>query len=52
MINKHQKEYKEALEKSRVPVGKRPDWLKVKLPSGNNYGDIRDLMIKQKLINY
>ena len=33
MINKHQKEYKETLEKTKVPLGKRPDWLKVKLPT-------------------
>ena len=41
MINKHQKEYKKTLEKTKVPLGKRPDWLKVKLPTGDNYGDVR-----------
>ena len=49
MINKHQKEYKETLEKTKVPLGKRPDWLKVKLPTGNNYGDILSLLREKKL---
>jgi lipoic acid synthetase len=48
-INQHQREYKEQLEKERVPLGKRPDWLKVKLPTGDNYNDVRDLMRRQKL---
>ncbi len=50
MINKHQKEYKETLEKTKVPLGKRPDWLKVKLPTGDNYGDVRTLL-KEKNLN-
>jgi lipoic acid synthetase len=49
MINKHQKEYKATLEKTKVPLGKRPDWLKVKLPSGDNYGNVRDILKKKKL---
>ena len=50
MINKHQKEYKETLEKTKIPLGKRPDWLKVKLPTGDNYGDVHNL-IKEKKLN-
>ena len=50
MINKHQKEYKETLEKTKLPLGKRPNWLKVKLPTGNNYGDVRSLLKEKKLI--
>ena len=50
MINKHQKEYKGTLEKTKVPLGKRPDWLKVKLPTGDNYGDVRSLL-KEKNLN-
>jgi len=49
MINKHQKEYKETLEKTKVPLGKRPEWLKVKLPTGDNYGDVRSLLKEKKL---
>ncbi len=49
MINKHQKEYKETLEKTKVPLGKRPDWLKVKLPTGENYGEVRTLLKEKKL---
>ena len=49
MINKHQKEYKETLEKTKVPLGKRPDWLRVKLPTGDNYGDVRSLLKEKKL---
>ncbi|RKY94836.1 MAG: lipoyl synthase [Ignavibacteriae bacterium] len=49
MINKHQKEYKETLEKTKIPVGKRPDWLKVKLPTGDNYGDVLSILKEKKL---
>ena len=49
MINQFQKAYKEKVEKEKIPLGKRPDWLKVKLPTGDNYTDVRDLMRKQKL---
>ena len=49
IINQHQREYKEQIEKERVPLGKRPDWLKVKLPTGENYSDVKNLMRKQSL---
>jgi lipoic acid synthetase len=49
MINKHQKEYKETLEKTKVSLGRRPDWLKVKLPTGDNYGDVLSLLKEKKL---
>ncbi|MCH7826568.1 MAG: lipoyl synthase [Bacteroidetes bacterium] len=48
-INQYQKAYKEKIEKTKVPLGKRPDWLKVKLPSGENYSDVLKLMRDQKL---
>lgn len=48
-INQHQKIFKEEIEKTKLPLGKRPDWLKVKLPAGDNYSDVRSLMRKQKL---
>ncbi len=49
VINQHQKAFKESIEKSQVPLGKRPDWLKVKLPTGDNYSDVRNLMRNNKL---
>ncbi|MFI5238032.1 MAG: lipoyl synthase [Ignavibacteriales bacterium] len=49
MINQHQKAFKEELEKTKIPLGKRPDWLKVKLPTGDNYSDVRNLMREKKL---
>lgn len=49
MINQHQKEYKETLEKTKVPLGKRPDWLKVKLPTGDNYANLLSLLKEKKL---
>lgn len=49
MINKHQRDYKEKVELSKEPAGKRPDWLKVKLPTGEIYNEVRDLMRRQKL---
>ena len=49
MINQHQKAFKEQTEKVKIPLGKRPDWLKVKLPTGDNYSDVRNLMREKKL---
>ncbi len=49
MINQHQRKYKEAIEKDKKDLGKRPDWLKVRLPSGKNYQDVLRLMRKSKL---
>jgi len=48
-INQFQKDYKEKVEKEKEPLGKRPEWLKVKLPSGPNYSDVLNLMRKAKL---
>ncbi len=48
-INQHQKEFKEAKEKEIGDLGKRPDWLKVRLPSGKNYTEVLNLMKKSHL---
>jgi lipoic acid synthetase len=49
MINQHQKKFAEEIEKQRPELGKRPDWLKVRLPSGENYKNVYELMRKSKL---
>ena len=49
VLNQHQKIFKEEVEKTKIPLGKRPDWLKVKLPTGENYSDVRQLMRNQHL---
>ncbi len=49
MINTHQKIFAETVEKTRPELGKRPGWLKVKLPTGENYTDVLHLMRKSKL---
>jgi len=49
MINQHQRAFKEEVEKSNKDLGKRPDWLKVRLPIGENYSDVKNLMRRQKL---
>jgi len=49
MINQHQKKFAEAIIKNGTELGKRPDWLKVRLPSGKNYKDVFELMRKSKL---
>ena len=49
MINQHQRAFKEEAEKSNKDLGKRPDWLKVRLPIGENYSDVKNLMRRQKL---
>lgn len=48
-INKHQKEYKEKIENEKNDLGRRPDWLKVRLPSGDNYNEVLKLMRKSSL---
>jgi lipoic acid synthetase len=48
-INQHQQAFKETLEKEKAELGKRPDWLKVRLPIGKNYRDVLELMRKSKL---
>ncbi len=48
-INQHQKTFKENIEKTKIPLGRRPDWLKVKLPTGENYSDVLKLMREQNL---
>ena len=49
IINQHQKSYKEKIEKDKVDLGKRPEWLKVRLPVGENYSEVRNLMRNQNL---
>lgn len=49
VINKYQRSFKEQVESSQQPLGKRPAWLKVKLPSGDNYNNVKNLMRRQKL---
>jgi lipoyl synthase len=49
IINQHQKNYKEKIEKDKVDLGKRPSWLKVRLPVGENYSEVRNLMRNQNL---
>ena len=49
VLNQYQKSFKEKVENEHQPLGKRPAWLKVKLPSGDNYNDVRNLMRRQKL---
>jgi len=48
-INQHQQNFKEEIEKERGDLGKRPEWLKVKLPTGHNYKEVHTLMRKAKL---
>jgi len=49
IINQHQKNYKDKIEKEKVDLGKRPEWLKVRLPVGENYSEVWDLMRNQNL---
>lgn len=49
IINQHQKTYKDKIEKEKGDLGKRPEWLKVRLPVGDNYVEVRNLMRTQHL---
>lgn len=46
-LNKHQREYRDNTEKT--DLGRRPEWLKVRLPSGDNYREVLSMMRKSKL---
>jgi len=48
-INKHQLEYKVKEEQSNNEPLKRPEWLKVRLPSGDNYKKVLNLMRSEHL---
>ncbi|MCP5062534.1 MAG: lipoyl synthase [Ignavibacteriae bacterium] len=48
-LNKHQRDFRDTKVKSREELGKRPDWLKVRLPSGDNYKEVLSMMRKSKL---
>ena len=52
MINQHQRKFGEEIENDRPELGKRPDWLKVRLPTGQNYRDVYQIMRTGKLIEY
>jgi lipoic acid synthetase len=49
VINQHQREFKEQIENEKKEIGKRPEWLKVRLPIGENYTEVKNLMRNQKL---
>jgi len=49
MINKHQQAFAEQIKDEIGSLGKRPDWLKVKLPTGRNFHDVKELMRKNRL---
>jgi lipoic acid synthetase len=49
MINQHQRTFKKEIEDLQKDIGKRPDWLKVKLPIGENYTDVKNLMRRHNL---
>ena len=46
-LNIHQREYRDSSKKP--DLGRRPDWLKVRLPSGDNYNEVLKLMRKSSL---
>jgi lipoic acid synthetase len=48
-INQYQKNYKESVEKDKDELGKKPEWLKVRLPIGENFSDVHHLMRSSKL---
>ena len=48
-LNKHQRDYKDTVQNDKVDLGRRPDWLKVRLPSGDNYREVLSMMRRSKL---
>jgi lipoyl synthase len=49
LINQHQRNFKEQIENEKPELGKRPEWLKVRLPTGQNYKEVFQLMRNSKL---
>jgi lipoic acid synthetase len=49
LINQHQRNFKEQIENEKPNPGKRPEWLKVRLPTGQNYKEVFQLMRNSKL---
>ncbi len=49
VLNQHQRRFKESIEKENTSKVKRPEWLKVKLPTGENYSWLRQLVKDQYL---
>lgn len=49
MINQHQRKVKDLIENQRGDLGKRPDWLKIKLPGGENYQKLKQLVKNSQL---
>jgi lipoic acid synthetase len=48
-INKHQRDFKHKLESEQSGIERKPDWFKVKIPSGKNYTDVKKLMNEKGL---
>ncbi len=48
-LNKHQREYRDSVRNKKEDIGKKPDWLKVRLPTGENYKEVLSLMRKSNL---
>ncbi|MBK6682610.1 MAG: lipoyl synthase [Ignavibacteriales bacterium] len=48
-INKHQRDFADQVQGERGDLGRRPEGLKVKLPTGKNYVEVRNLMRNNKL---
>lgn len=46
-INSHQRKY--SVENKELDHLRRPEWLRVKIPTGKNYVALKDLVIKEKL---
>jgi len=46
-INTHQKKY--SVENPEIENNRRPEWLKVKIPTGENYTFLKELVSKKKL---
>ena len=48
VLNQYQRKFKEEKENNHE-LGKRPSWLKVKLPSGDTFTEVKNLMRRQQL---
>lgn len=43
-INSHQRAFKEKHSEKEKDLGRKPEWLKIKIPIGQNYADVKKMM--------
>lgn len=43
-INSHQRAFKKEHSEKEKELGRKPDWLRIKIPIGKNYAELKKVM--------